>query len=126
MTNSLNTIWQNKAQKKSAIVAFCCTLALAIPIPYTSYSATFESISGKIAGALLMFTLVFLTRHLTKEQIVTYIINLKWIGIIVPAILLLFVFMGQFMDKLSLNFVVQAVFAIGFYNIVYFGRSMKD
>ena len=121
--------WQDRIQRKNALIALLSSIIVAIPIPYITYSATItsvESVCAKIFGALLMFTIIFLTRNLTKEQIITYVVNLKWIGMIVPAILILFVSMGQFMDKTSLNFIVQAMFSIGFFNLVYFGRYMKD
>lgn len=124
MASTLNYSWQNKTQKKRAIVAFCCTLAMAIPIPYFSTTAniTFESIAGKVTGGIVMFAIIFLTRHLTKADILTYILNLKWIGILVPTVLLVFFGIGA----LRINFVAQALFAILFSNIIYFGRSLKD
>lgn len=122
MTSTLNYSWQNKTQKKSAITAFCCTVAMALPIPNISYNTTLESISGKIAGAIVMFALVFFTRHLTKKDILSYCINFKWVGILVPIILLVFFGIGA----LRINFVAQALFAILFFNLIYFGRSQKD
>lgn len=122
MTSTLNYSWQNKVHKKRAIVAFCFTAATAVPIPYISYNTTLESISGKIAGAIVMFALVFFTRHLTKKDILTYCINFKWAGILVPIVLLAFFGIGA----LKINFVAQALFAILFFNLIYFGRSLED
>lgn len=122
MTNLLQYSWQSKAQKKSALTALFCTVAVAIPLPHVSYNVTVESVAGKITGAVLMFVIVFLTGHFTKERIVRSITNIKLITIIFPVILLFFMGIGA----LKLNFVAQLLFAVIFFNSIYFSRLSKN
>ncbi|MBS1537928.1 MAG: hypothetical protein JST20_09285 [Bacteroidetes bacterium] len=113
---------QNKPLIKNAIVALTCTFFVALPFPYFSYNSTFESVVGKITGGLVMFILVFLTQNKSKEDIAISIINIKWIGLLIPFILLLFIIIGQ----LHLDYFGHALFGVIFFNLVYFSRLMQD
>jgi len=113
---------KNNSLIKNALIAIICNLLVALLFPCLSINLTVESVFGKNTGGIIMFILVILTQNKTKEEIATSIINIQWIGILIPFILLAFIVIGQF----HLHFFRHILLGIIFFNLAYFSLSMKE